>query len=136
MASENAKAVAREVCSICGYDRAVDHCHIFPVMIIKQLVCLFFNKKEKLNYVKGEHLLILCKNCHWAYDHFNLNKKEFDKIKNEVIVEISLFEKVMRKQVKNGMFDKKLLKDFNKWSDKFDKLVNKLYGNTTTKKAN
>jgi len=116
-------------CLICGYERGIDNAHIFPVLIIKQLVGIFFEKSKKLKYKPAKHTLILCKNCHWAYDHFLLNKDEFEKIKMLVVSEMTEMQEIFKKQFLEGKIgDDKLVADFSNWSNKFDKFVGKLYG--------
>lgn len=63
------KSVSEELsngCSICGYSKHVEVCHIKPVKD--------FTKNTRLSEVNDRNnLIILCPNCHWEFDNGFIN---------------------------------------------------------------
>ena len=57
-----------KICVNCGYDKAVDCCHIKPVSSFKKESLL-----SEINH--PTNLIFLCKNCHWEFDHGMLKLK-------------------------------------------------------------
>lgn len=55
-------------CQNCGYSKHIEFCHIKPISS--------FSDETKLKVVNSpDNLLILCRNCHWEYDHDLLELK-------------------------------------------------------------
>ena len=112
MASENAKLID---CEICGYNRAIQRCHIVPMRLLK--LSLIEIGKEFKSY-SGVNILHLCANCHWAFDHFLLTKDEFEKIKDKVMKLSEIYTQVLRGPL--------ILKWLNSWNN----FIEKHYANT------
>ena len=56
------KDLQKQPCQNCGYSKHVELCHIKPVSS--------FSDDAKLKTVNSpDNLLILCRNCHWEFDH-------------------------------------------------------------------
>ena len=70
--NKHAQAIYRESgqlhkCQVCGYDFAIQICHIKPV---KQ-----FPKNTPYKTInKLSNLIALCRNCHWEFDHLNMHQ--------------------------------------------------------------
>ena len=133
MASLAAKQVAEEVlatCTICGYDRATEKCHIYPTRIIKKMIHIDgFNKEAKIRTrAKGKHYMILCLNCHWLYDHFLLKKDEFDKIRIVVLEGLKEFQGILVYYVENSVVPNGFLEQFLPWNNKMAESLERFYG--------
>ena len=60
------KHLTKLPCSICGYDKHVELCHIKPLSE--------FNDSDLLSLVNSEDNIIqLCRNCHWELDNGLIN---------------------------------------------------------------
>ena len=56
------KDLQKQPCQNCGYSKHVELCHIKPVSS--------FSDDAKLKTVNSpDNLLVLCRNCHWEFDH-------------------------------------------------------------------
>lgn len=68
------KNVTKKKCVLCGFDRAVDRCHIIPRHLLRRV-------KGYRQYAKygetSKNIVYLCKNHHFLYDHFALNEGEW-----------------------------------------------------------
>lgn len=77
---DHARAVAKknninEKCAICGYNKAVEICHIKP---IKE-----FNDNALVGEINSiDNLIGLCPNHHWELDHGLLDEDDMKKIKS------------------------------------------------------
>lgn len=128
MGSIAAKEVS-EKCVICGYERAVERCHIYPTRVIQKMIPMDgFNTTRKIrSRSKGNHIMILCPNCHWNYDHFQLTKNEFDKIKDRVARGLIEIEGVLKYYKDNSIIPNGFLKEFNLWNKKLTAVIEKFY---------
>lgn len=51
-----------QICVVCGYDKHVECCHVKDISK--------FSETQLLSEVNAdENLVLLCKNCHWEFDH-------------------------------------------------------------------
>lgn len=114
-------------CEICQFDRAIDRCHFIPMRLLKVLVSLDKNKSLLMSY-SGKNIIYLCKNHHWLLDHWQLEKEEFDKIKDRIIEFLKEFFEEYNKQMKY-LKDNKQIKTITDWINKNDIFFKKLYGN-------
>lgn len=63
------KKLQKLPCQKCGYDRHVDICHIKPVSS--------FSLNDLLDDIHHpSNILVLCRNCHWEFDHQMLELKD------------------------------------------------------------
>lgn len=118
-------------CEICGFDRAVERCHIVPLRIIKLMVGYTKKggwNKERWKSYKGKNVLTLCKNCHYLYDNFKLTEKEFDRIKDKVGVILKDFEGIISFLLEEELINGELTELFTNWVNKQSKWLNRLYG--------
>lgn len=66
LARTRARAIAkknnRTTCEKCGYNRHVEVCHKKPISS--------FSLSTKLSEINdNDNLIVLCRNCHWEFDH-------------------------------------------------------------------
>ena len=127
MASEAAKA-----CLICGFNRAVDRCHIIPRRTAKSV--LFSEKLNKaLASLNGKNIVILCKNHHWLFDHHGLTKEEFDKIKHLIIEAQKIVVKANKKAIRErrgGTFQ--FGSEVTQWINEISKYIRETYADSKT----
>ena len=61
-------------CQKCGYDKHIEFCHIKAISD--------FDESTKLGEINSKHnILVLCRNCHWEFDHGMLSIEDIPKRK-------------------------------------------------------
>lgn len=59
-------------CEICGYSRHVETCHVKPINS--------FSTDTLISVVNSpNNLIVLCPNCHWEFDHNQIEKERLPK---------------------------------------------------------
>lgn len=81
--------------------------------------------------------MILCKNCHWLYDYFLLNRGEFEKIKTKVAHGLQEYADILKLHFDRKLFgDEKFVKEFTKWASAMNEVIERFYADTQTTKTN
>lgn len=116
------------ICAICGVDRPLDRAHVIPKRYLEDIETLWKDKvlrKATLSYT-GLNSLILCKNHHWLFDHFQLTHDEFAPIHKKVADLLILAGEIASRVVD---FDNKgdefhIRNKIMKWVNSFEIYVN------------
>jgi hypothetical protein len=66
------KSLTKQPCQNCGYDKHIELCHIKPVSSYPDEALI-----KEVN--DPSNLLVLCRNCHWEFDHELISLKEIPK---------------------------------------------------------
>lgn len=68
------KDLKEQPCQCCGYSKHIEFCHIKPVSS--------FDLDAKLGEINSpDNIAILCRNCHWEFDHGELTIEQIPKRK-------------------------------------------------------
>lgn len=58
-----------KVCQVCGYSKHTEYAHIKPITS--------FSKETTLGTINSpDNILILCRNCHWEFDHSHIKLED------------------------------------------------------------
>ena len=130
MASVN--ALQRQGCEICGFNRAVDRCHIIPYSITHYFLPTS-QYREKTRKYETDNIIILCKNHHFVFDHAKLEKEEFDKIEVKVMKMHKYIIEAVREDASKGLIKNEFVDRFVRWEAKISPMISNFYGHSETK---
>ncbi len=68
--------IVKKKCLICGFDRVLDRAHLIPRRVTKGLIGY-----QKLGLFNKKNVILLCRNCHFLFDHNRLNEEEWIKLR-------------------------------------------------------
>jgi hypothetical protein len=128
MGSIAAKKVGEKKCQICGFDRVVDRCHIFPVRLIELMFPLSKMRTILMDY-DGLNTIYLCRNHHFLFDHFTLKKEEFDIIKDYYAKILELLTATIKNEMNDSRVHDEFIDAFIKWNDKVSGFIQQNYAN-------